>query len=123
MKLRAGENKFVWGKEAYRRDVAESARKRLVKEYGAPGFSWHDLRRTCGTFLTCAPSIYGAASAFLSAKRLGHSVVVSEKHYAGATTIAPEHKTLEATLGIADLCAKLAGAKQEAEPGAVMLTA
>lgn len=109
MKLRAGGSEYVWGSSPYRRDLAEAARKRLVKEYGAPAFTWHDLRRTAGTFLTCAPSIYGAASAFLSAKRLGHSVVVSEKHYAGAVTIAPEHKTLEAALGIADSVEAMAG--------------
>lgn len=123
MKLRAGENRFVWGPEAYRRDVAESARKRLVKDYAAPEFSWHDLRRTCGTFLTCAPSIYGAASAFLSAKRLGHSVLVSERHYAGAATISPEHRTLEAALTIADLCAKMAVESDLTERPALKLTA
>ncbi|MBP9893219.1 MAG: tyrosine-type recombinase/integrase, partial [Planctomycetes bacterium] len=52
-----------------RRDMAEAARKRLIQKYGAPKFTWHDLRRTCGTYLTCAPAIYGGASAYLSAKR------------------------------------------------------
>lgn len=108
-KLRAGENEHVWGEAPYRYGVAESARKRLVREYGAPEFTWHDLRRTCGTFLTCAPAIYGAASAFLSAKRLGHSVTVSERHYAGALgNISPEHKTLEAALQIDDLLKQIA---------------
>lgn len=87
-----------------RRDVAEAARKRLVRVYGAPRFTWHDLRRTCGTFLTCAPAIYGAASAFLSAKRLGHGVAVAERHYAGQlNNVAREATTLEAAMGIADL--------------------
>lgn len=103
LKLRVGGAPYVWGKEPYRRDLAESARKRLVNEYGAPEFTWHDLRRTCGTFLTCAPAIYGAASAFMSAKRLGHSVVVSEKHYAGSVSNIPATATtLEAALGITD---------------------
>ncbi|HRK34639.1 MAG TPA: tyrosine-type recombinase/integrase [Candidatus Hydrogenedentes bacterium] len=110
MKLKAPDAKYVWGREPYRRDLAESARKRLVKSYGAPEFNWHDLRRTCGTFLTCAPSIYGAASAFLSAKRLGHSVVVSEKHYAGAlNNISHNARTLEHAMGVADVLEKLIG--------------
>lgn len=52
--------------------------------YGAPPeFTWQGLRRTCGTFLTCAPGLFGAASAYRSARQLGHSVTVSERHYAG----------------------------------------
>jgi integrase len=118
------------GKTTYhpmRRDVAEAARRRLiakervlkgmgrnphkrkprVESFGAPTFTWHDLRRTCGTFLTCAPSIYGGASAFLSAKRLGHSVAVSEKHYAGSlNNIGLDVSTLEEAMGIADLLPK-----------------
>lgn len=107
-----------------RRDVAEAARRRLtaperklkgkgrnphkrkarVQSFGAPAFTWHDLRRTCGTFLTCAPSIYGGASAFLSAKRLGHSVAVAEKHYAGALNNLPvDASTLEAAMGLEKL--------------------
>ncbi len=105
----------------HRHDLAESTRKRLVRDFGAPAFTWLDLRHTCGTFLTCAPAIYGAASAFLSAKRLGHSVVVSEKHYAGAVTVAPEIKTLEAALKIDDLCAKIvAGLSGDATEGRLL---
>lgn len=110
MKLGAGNALYVWGHEPYRHDLAESARKRLVKDYAAPEFTWHDLRRTCGTFLTCAPAIYGAASAFMSAKRLGHSVIVSEKHYAGSVTNIPATATtLEAALGIADCLDRMVG--------------
>lgn len=110
MKLRAGGALYVWGNEPYRRDLAESARKRLVAEYGAPEFTWHDLRRTCGTFLTCAPAIYGAASAFMSAKRLGHSVMVSERHYAGnVSNIPATATTLEAAMGISECLEKFLG--------------
>ncbi|HEY5372948.1 MAG TPA: tyrosine-type recombinase/integrase [Polyangiaceae bacterium] len=64
------------------RDAANTALRRLQKEYGAPtGAGWQALRRTCGTFLTNAPGIFGAASAYRSAKQLGHSVAVAEKHY------------------------------------------
>ncbi len=85
----------------FRRDMAEAARKRLIQKYGAPKFTWHDLRRTCGTYLTCAPAIYGGASAYLSAKRLGHSVAVAEAFYVGAVTnIDKSATTLEAAMGL-----------------------
>jgi integrase len=102
LKLRGGTEArvFHW----LRRDVTTAARRRLMAKYGAPEFTWQELRRTCGTHLTCAPSIYGAASAFLSAKRLGHGVLVAEKHYVGAVTnIPPDARTLEAALRIEDL--------------------
>jgi len=84
-----------------RRDMAEAARKRLILKYGSPKFTWHDLRRTCGTYLTCAPAIYGGASAYLSAKRLGHSVAVAETYYVGAVTnIDKAASTLEAVMGL-----------------------
>ncbi|MBV6515353.1 MAG: hypothetical protein HPKKFMNG_00991 [Planctomycetes bacterium] len=108
MKLRSKGCQYVFGcDEALRRDIAESARKRLRKNFGAPRFSWHDLRRTCGTFLTCAPNIYGAASAFLTAKRLGHSVSVSERHYLGQVKVSPKARTLEGAMVIRKTCAKI----------------
>ena len=59
------------------------------------------LRRSCGSYLTCAPAIYGAASAFMSARRLGHGVAVAEKNYLGSVKdISPEAKTLEQAMGI-----------------------
>jgi hypothetical protein len=68
---------------------------------GAPEFTWQKLRRTCGCFLTCAPGIFGGASAFMSAKQLGHSVAVAERHYVGVVRgIPPEARTLEAAMGI-----------------------
>ena len=66
-------------------DTVESTPKRL-KRFGAPQFSWHGLRRTCGTYLTCAPGIWGAASVFMTAKQLGHSVQVAQKSYYGRLT-------------------------------------
>lgn len=113
--LQAGGNPWVFGltetdsrgrkrHSPMRRDVAESARKRLVKEYDAPAFQWHLLRKTCGTFGTCAPSIYGGASAYMSAKRLGHSVAIAERHYAGALSNLPATATtLEAAMGCVEL--------------------
>jgi integrase len=82
----------------------DAARKRLTgAEYKAPAFTWHGLRRTCGTFLTCAPGIFGAASAYRSARQLGHSVVIAERHYVGVVKIAADARTLEAAMQIEDL--------------------
>lgn len=80
MKLRNGKGS-VFG---LTRETAEAARRRLVLEYGAPAScGWQALRRTCGTYLTNSPGIFGASSAYMSARQLGHSVQVAEKHYLG----------------------------------------
>lgn len=76
------------------------AQKRIAAA-GCPSFTWQTLRRTCGSYLTCAPGIYGAASAFQSAKRLGHSVTIAERLYVGSIRGIPfEAKTLEEAMGI-----------------------
>ncbi len=81
MKLRSGGKGSVFG---LTRETAEAARRRLVAEYGGPAScGWQALRRTCGTYLTNAPGIFGASSAYMSARQLGHSVQVAEKHYLG----------------------------------------
>lgn len=105
MKLRAGKAEYVFGgAEPYSRAKVEAARKRLRGEFGAPAFTWQQLRETCATFLANS-SIFGAASAYREAKQLGHSVVVAEKHYCGVVHVDPSIKTLEAAMGIADLLA------------------
>lgn len=76
---------------------------RELRETLHPQFTFQRLRVTCGTYLTCAPGIYGGASAYMSAKRLGHSVTIAESNYVGEVTIPPEAKTLEAAMGIEDL--------------------
>lgn len=83
------------------RGAAESARERMTKKYGAPaGWTWHQLRRTCGSVLVCA-GLLGPGSAFIAARRLGHKLAVAEKHYLGALTdLAPGATTIEAALGI-----------------------
>jgi integrase len=84
---------------------AKAAALRLRK-LGAPeAFTWQALRRTCSTFLNCAPGIFGAASAHRSAKQLGHSVAVAEEHYADLVVVDPSARTLEAAMGIDDLLA------------------
>jgi hypothetical protein len=64
--------------------------------FGRIGF-----RHTTGTYLTNAPGIFGAASAYRSAKQLGHSVAVAEKHYLGLVRgISPAARTLEDAMGL-----------------------
>ncbi|HET7545173.1 MAG TPA: tyrosine-type recombinase/integrase [Polyangiaceae bacterium] len=99
MYLQAGTKRAVF---ASTRDTAEAAAKRIRREFGAPaGFTWQTLRRTCGCYLTNAPGIFGAASAYRSAKQLGHSVAVAEKHYVDVVRGIPrEARTLEAAMQI-----------------------
>lgn len=94
----------VWG---ITEGEANAAMRRLIGEFGAPaGAGWQALRRTCGTFLTNAPGIFGAASAYRSARQLGHSVQVAEKHYLGLIRGIPrDARTLEAAIGIETLAA------------------
>ena len=84
------------------RDAANTALRRLLAEYGAPAAcNWQALRRTAGTFLTNSPGIFGAASAYRSAKQLGHSVAVAEKHYVDvARGISREARDLESAMQI-----------------------
>jgi len=104
-KLRTGGNGSVFG---LNRGTAEAARKRLY-EYGAPdAFNWQALRRTAGTYLTNAPGIFGGASAYRSARQLGHSVQVAEKHYSGLMRgISPDARTLESAMQIEGELAKI----------------
>lgn len=84
------------------RTGAEAAQKRLRRDFGAPAhFSWQALRRTCGTYLTNSFGIFGAASAYRSAKQLGHSVEVAEKFYVEvARGISRDARTLEDAMQI-----------------------
>lgn len=98
-KLRTGAKGSVWG---LTEGEAETAMQRLRREYGAPpSFTYQVLRVTCQSYLASAPSIYGAASIFLAARRGGHSVAVCEKHYAGAVkNLSAEARTLESAMQI-----------------------
>jgi integrase len=88
---------------------ARAAMKRLKAQYGAPDAAgWQILRVTVATFLCNAPGIYRAASAFMEARQLGHSVIVAEKHYAGLIRGIPiEARTLEAAMQIEAEAAKI----------------
>jgi integrase len=126
LKLRAGKVRptaFVFGGNvAWTESLVAAARARLVTTYGAPqSFGWQILRSTSATFLCNAPSIFGAAAAFMSAKRLGHSVAVSEKHYAGQLGgISREARTLEAAMQIEAVMGRVVAAVGGA-PSAVVL--
>lgn len=99
MHLKSGGKGSVFG---LGRGEAKAAERRLVAEFGAPrGSNWQALRRTCGTFLTNAPGIFGAASAYRSAKQLGHSITVAERHYLDVMRGIPrDARTLEAAMQI-----------------------
>lgn len=90
----------VWG---LTEGEANAALRRLVSDHGAPaGAGWQALRRTCGSFLTNSPGIFGAASAYRSARQLGHSVEIAERHYVGLVRgIQREARTIEAAMQIA----------------------
>jgi len=84
------------------RDEANAALRRLAAEFGGPsGSTWQAFRRSCGCYLTNAPGIFGAASAYRSAKQLGHSVQVAERHYVDLIRgIPPTARTVEAAMQI-----------------------
>ena len=105
MKLCAGRNAdalyLFGGAKPYSVDTIQAARRRLVREYGAPTFDWQALRSTCATFLTNAPGIFGSASAFHSSRQLGHSMAVAERSYLGVHRGIPvDARTLEAAMHI-----------------------
>ncbi|MCB9591146.1 MAG: hypothetical protein H6719_00315 [Sandaracinaceae bacterium] len=102
MKLRFGNDGHVFGGgDAYTVDTVVKARRRLISAFGAPDFTWQSLRSTCATYLTNAPGIFGAATVFMSAKQLGHSVAVAERHYLGVHRGIPrDAHTLEAAMQI-----------------------
>jgi integrase len=89
---------------------ANRALRRMSEEFAAPRTAtWAAMRRTCGTFLTNAPGIFGGASAYRSAKQLGHSVQVAERHYTGLIrNIPPSATTVEAAMGVESEVAAIA---------------
>lgn len=109
LRLKTGGKGSVFG---LTEGVVDAAIKRLQQEgedgYGAPEFSAQKLRRTCGTYLTNAHGIFGAASAYRSAKQLGHAVQVAEKHYVNvARGIPRDARDLETAMQVDDLMAEV----------------
>lgn len=102
LKSQRGTSEHVFGRvRPMSRMLAESSRKRIVAAFDGPDFGWQILRRTCGTFLTNAPSIYGSAAAYMSARQLGHSVAIAERYYLGVVRgISRDARTLDAAMQI-----------------------
>lgn len=92
------------------KDAAKAARKRLIGDFKAPTFSWQSLRRTCAAVLTNAGGIYAGASAYRSAKRAGHSVVIADRHYVDLLQLPAHARTFEAAVGIEDLAQQIVDA-------------
>lgn len=81
------------------RPMAYEMLKRL-RTYGAPKLTPNALRRTAGTFMTNAPGIFGTASAWCSARQLGHSVQIAERIYVGVVKVEASARTLEAAMAL-----------------------
>jgi len=114
LKLKCGGKGNVFG---LHRDEAVSAEKRLRGMGAPPGSNYQALRRSCGTYLTNAPGIFGAASAYRSARQLGHSVQVAEKHYLDvARGIRRDARTLEAAMQIEEQMKKVIDAAMIRQP-------
>lgn len=126
LKLKAADQPFVFGgAQPWPLTRVDDGRDRLIDTYGAPPFTWSQrrdgeggerppLRATCGTYLTNAPGIYGAASVFHAAKRLGHSVTIAERHYLGLVLgLSKTAKTIEAAMEVTkelgEITARLSG--------------
>jgi integrase len=115
----AGDSQFVFGDGvAMTTDTAQAVRKRLVKAYGAPSrFSWQLLRSTCATISSNAPSLWGSASAFVSAQRLGHDPTTASKFYTGQVAVSKKAKTLEAAMSVeSEMLQIVAAAEGNAAP-------
>lgn len=109
LKRYAGDNKYVFGGDSPLAATSlNMPRQRLREQYGVRPFTWQHLRQTTGTYLTNAPGIYSAASVYLSARQLGHSVAIAEKHYLGVERgISRDARTLEQAMQIEDLAKKI----------------
>lgn len=78
---------------------------------GPAGWTWQALREVSASYQVCAPSVWGGSSAYRTARQLGHSVVISERHYMGLLRGIPESaRTLEAAMGIEAEVAMVASA-------------
>jgi len=107
--LRRGQDEYVFsGSSPLSKEPFTKARKRLINSYGASSFDSKHLRKSTATYLTNAPGIFGAASAWRSANQLGHSVQVAQKHYLGLLRGIPhEARNLEDAMQIKDLIYKI----------------
>ncbi|MBK8100829.1 MAG: tyrosine-type recombinase/integrase [Planctomycetes bacterium] len=103
---------------AWTADLAKATKRRLMSEFGAPVFSWQHPRRTCAAILTNAPAIFGAASAYRSAKRAGHSVAIAERHYVDVLRDLPgDARSIEAAVGVEAIAKRIVAAAGGGAPG------
>lgn len=83
---------------------------RVMPKYGGPVCGYHDLRRTCGTYLAMSNIYGGGRSLLIAAHRLGHSIAISERRYVANIDVHgvdEKAKTLEDVLGVRDLCEQI----------------
>lgn len=106
MKLKATGPYVFGGEGPWSKTVAGKMRQRLVG-YGAPPFTFAQrsgktpsLRATCATYGTNAGGVWGNASHAASAQRLGHSVVIAERRYAGRWKVNREARDLEQAMEV-----------------------
>lgn len=108
MKLQSGGRGKVFrlteseGKAALKRLTTKKDDNGKTLTYGAPPAStWQTFRKTCGCYLTNAPGIFGSASAYRSARQLGHSVQIAERYYVNVVRGIPKSaRTVEAAMQI-----------------------
>jgi integrase len=119
MKLRAGKNTHVFGGlNPMPRTKADAGLKRLLSEYGAPKFTWQNLRQTTATYLVNAAGIFGSATIYRSCAQLGHSVQVAERLYVGLMRHIPrEARSLEAATQIEAQLKTIIDGHAQAAPG------
>lgn len=86
--------------------------------------AWHQMRRTCATYLTNS-GVFPVASAWRSAKQLGHGVNVAERDYADLIRISRDARTLEAAMQIEKEAGLVLAAQQArtAKPGKLRVVA
>jgi integrase len=87
-------------------------------------WTWKGLRQSCASYLVCAPSIWGSAAPFLTAKQLGHSLTISERHYMGIVRGVPVsartvESAMEAECEFRAVVARLGGGNETGGVGGV----
>lgn len=107
LKLKATGPYVFGGETPWTKTVADKLRQRLAG-YGAPPFTFAQrsgqtpsLRATCATYGTNAGGVWGNASHSASAQRLGHSVVIAERRYAGRWKVDRDARDLEQAMEVA----------------------
>ncbi|MEZ6184734.1 MAG: tyrosine-type recombinase/integrase [Planctomycetota bacterium] len=109
LKLRSAGPFVIGGQAGWTRATATKARKRLTDRFGAPEFNWSQrsgrtpaLRSTCATYSVNAAGVWGEASIYVAARRLGHSIRVAERRYQRRHRVSHEATTLEEAMEAAD---------------------